>query len=132
MPLQGSGTNSFLGSDSIINQLQLMNVPKDFVCPITLEIMENPVIAADGHSYERTALENWLKNGTKTSLLTRKQLGHERMIENISLKKVIDDFKENISPLIQQLGKLVKSAPPTYESEKIVEIQESTEKRGDF
>ena len=29
-------------------------------CPITHEIMNDPVIAADGHTYERRAIERWL------------------------------------------------------------------------
>lgn len=36
-------------------------VPPEFVDCITQEIMQDPVITADGHSYERTAIEKWLK-----------------------------------------------------------------------
>lgn len=32
-----------------------------FTCPITREIMEDPVVTADGHSYERRAIEEWLQ-----------------------------------------------------------------------
>ena len=34
------------------------------ICPITLESMRDPCIAADGHSYERKALEKWLKHSS--------------------------------------------------------------------
>merc|ERR1711964_274552 len=34
----------------------------DLLCPITMMLMTDPVIAADGHSYERTAIEKWLKD----------------------------------------------------------------------
>eukprot|EP00250_Pteridium_aquilinum_P021454 c25129_g1_i1 orf=654-3227(+) len=37
-------------------------VPAEFVDCITQEIMEDPVITADGHSYERAAIEKWLKH----------------------------------------------------------------------
>lgn len=37
-------------------------VPAEFVDCITQEIMEDPVITADGHSYERNAIEKWLKH----------------------------------------------------------------------
>ena len=30
-----------------------------YLCPITREVMEYSVIAADGHSYERAAIEQW-------------------------------------------------------------------------
>ena len=32
-----------------------------FVCPITAEVMTDPVVCADGHSYERDAIEDWLR-----------------------------------------------------------------------
>lgn len=37
-------------------------LPPEFVDCITQEIMRDPVITADGHSYERTAIEKWLKH----------------------------------------------------------------------
>ena len=30
------------------------------ICPITHEVMEDPVVCADGHSYERAAITQWL------------------------------------------------------------------------
>jgi hypothetical protein len=32
--------------------------------------MENPVIASDGHSYEKYAIEKWISTGHNTSPLT--------------------------------------------------------------
>jgi hypothetical protein len=32
-----------------------------FLCPITHELMTDPVTDPDGHSYERSAIEDWLK-----------------------------------------------------------------------
>lgn len=34
----------------------------EFSCPITRELMRDPVIAADGHTYDREAIEMWLRN----------------------------------------------------------------------
>ena len=36
------------------------DVPKAFQCPITCELLADPVIAADGHTYERDAIGAWL------------------------------------------------------------------------
>jgi hypothetical protein len=30
-----------------------------YFCPISMEMMEDPVVAADGHSYERAEIEKW-------------------------------------------------------------------------
>jgi hypothetical protein len=35
--------------------------PDNFLCPITNEVMEDPVVAADGHTYERAAIETWFR-----------------------------------------------------------------------
>lgn len=35
--------------------------PKEFICPITLSVMDSPVIAADGFSYEQEAITKWFK-----------------------------------------------------------------------
>ena len=37
-----------------------MSMPADFFCPITFEVMADPVVAADGHSYERCAILKWI------------------------------------------------------------------------
>ena len=33
--------------------------PNVFLCPISQEVMAEPVVAADGHSYEKTEIEKW-------------------------------------------------------------------------
>jgi len=49
--------------------------PTDFICPITTEIMSDPVMAADGHAYDRYAIERWLATKS-TSPLTGEELGN--------------------------------------------------------
>ena len=36
-------------------------VPKSFLCPITQEIMEHPVLDCVGNCYEKAAIENWFR-----------------------------------------------------------------------
>ena len=36
--------------------------PDALCCPISMEIMRDPVIAADGHTYERVEIESWFAN----------------------------------------------------------------------
>ena len=36
--------------------------PDALCCPISMEIMRDPVIAADGHTYERADIELWFAN----------------------------------------------------------------------
>ena len=63
-------------------------------CPITLEQFTDPVLAQDGHTYERQAIEEWIRqNGT--SPITRQPLSLESLYPNILVKQLIDSFEES-------------------------------------
>ncbi|EOD24121.1 hypothetical protein EMIHUDRAFT_238947, partial [Emiliania huxleyi CCMP1516] len=66
--------------------------PDDFVCPITTEVMSDPVMAADGHAYERTAIERWLASKS-TSPLTGGELEHSILVPNHMLRRMIRDWQ---------------------------------------
>ena len=68
-----------------------MEYEKNFICPITQERMIDPVIAADGISYERTAIQKWLTDND-TSPKTNLDLEHKELISNITLKAMIDEM----------------------------------------
>jgi len=36
-------------------------IPDEFLCPITNDVMEDPVVASDGYTYEKAAIEEWLQ-----------------------------------------------------------------------
>jgi hypothetical protein len=65
-------------------------VSYEFLCPITLEKLVDPVIAADGHTYERVALENWFLSGKNTSPSTNQPLHHQRLTPNVNLRKRLE------------------------------------------
>ena len=44
-------------------------VPDELICPITLERLRDPVIASDGHTYEREALQGWLDLHSATEMV---------------------------------------------------------------
>jgi len=70
-----------------------------FICPITQEIMREPVIAEDCHTYEKEAIEDWLEKNP-TSPMTRQPISAENLIPNLALKQLIAQWKEE-----QQKGK---------------------------
>jgi hypothetical protein len=47
----------------------------DFLCPITRKLMEDPVIAADGHTYSRSAIEEWILRDTQGAPYYSQPLG---------------------------------------------------------
>ena len=68
-------------------------VPDDYVCPITSEIMTDPVSTVDGFTYERTAITEWLRT-KDTSPSTGATLEITILIPNYSLRSVIRNFVE--------------------------------------
>ena len=66
-------------------------VPHAFLCPITREVMKNPVIAADGYSYERGAIKQWLEQ-RGTSPITNLPLHNFNLVTNHSLRSAIHEL----------------------------------------
>ena len=64
-----------------------------FICPISLEIMEDPVICADGMTYERKEISNWLEHHN-TSPKTNEPLSDLTLIPNNAIKSVIDNYQK--------------------------------------
>lgn len=65
------------------------DIDSSFQCALTLEIMEDPVVCADGHSYERAVIKNWLATHD-TSPLTGLTLPHKELVTNRAVKKAIE------------------------------------------
>ncbi|XP_023787253.1 WD repeat, SAM and U-box domain-containing protein 1 isoform X4 [Cyanistes caeruleus] len=71
-----------------------VSVPDEFLCPITRELMNDPVIATDGYSYEREAMENWISN-RRSSPMTNLPLHSLMLTPNRTLKMAISRWLEN-------------------------------------
>ena len=68
-------------------------VPDDYICPITAEIMTDPVSTMDGFTYERTAITEWLRTNN-TSPSTGAALESKTVIPNLSLRSMICAFTD--------------------------------------
>uniref|UniRef100_A0A3P8TGS1 WD repeat, SAM and U-box domain-containing protein 1 n=1 Tax=Amphiprion percula TaxID=161767 RepID=A0A3P8TGS1_AMPPE len=69
--------------------------PDEFLCPISRELMKDPVIAADGYSYERESIESWIRGKNKTSPMTNLLLQTTLLTPNRSLKMAITRWKSS-------------------------------------
>eukprot|EP01040_Poterioochromonas_malhamensis_P014361 gene14361-15888_t len=68
-----------------------------FIDPISLDLMEDPVMAADGHSYDRQTITNWFSTQRAegqpiTSPRTNLRLENDTLIPNASLKREMEIF----------------------------------------
>ena len=79
-----------------------MATPDDFICPITWEVMRDPVVASDGHSYERAAIEEVLSTGNGLSPLTREVLRRDFLVPNRNLRRRIESHEGEVLGLASQ------------------------------
>jgi predicted transcriptional regulator len=68
-----------------------LSIPDDFQCAITYEIMADPVSTADGHVYDRPAIDQWLRINN-TSPKTGLQLANTRLTAQRRTLRDINDW----------------------------------------
>ena len=68
-------------------------VPDEYICPITTEIMTDPVTTLDGFTYERAAITEWLRT-KDTSPKTGAKLESKTLIPNLMARSMIRAFNE--------------------------------------
>jgi len=80
-------------NDNTNYELDEEYAPNEFYCPISKEIMRDPVIARDGQSYEREKIIAWFLR-KNISPVTGQILDSTDVISNINLKKLIAEFMQ--------------------------------------
>ena len=68
--------------------------PDELMCPITSELMRDPVMTIDGNTYEREAIEAWFGRGKTTSPLTNEELAQTLLTPNRLVKKLCESWLE--------------------------------------
>ena len=66
--------------------------PHNYLCPITGELMDDPVVAADGHTYERAAIETWFRR-RNTSPMTNQVIA-PTLLPNFTVRSMIAAWGE--------------------------------------
>jgi hypothetical protein len=69
-------------------------VPEEFLCPITMCIMKDPVICEDGYTYERVAI---MGISNSLSPMTRQPINKSNLIPNRALKQYIEKFTSGLA-----------------------------------
>lgn len=117
IPGSSDGTNNYFGSQ-LSRQVsfsskphhhprseEIPTPPEEFRCPISLQIMHEPVIISSGQTYERVCIEKWFKNGHNTCPKTQQKLTHFSLTPNFCVKGLITSW-------CQKNGFPVPDGPP--------------------
>ena len=65
----------------------------EYMCPISHELMVDPVFTATGQTYEREFIEHWLRT-KQTDPISNAKLPNKKLVPNISLRGLILQWKE--------------------------------------
>ncbi|EOA33987.1 hypothetical protein CARUB_v10021483mg [Capsella rubella] len=77
----------------------------DLRCPISLEIMSDPVVLETGHTYDRSSIAKWFSSGNITCPKTGKNLTSTVLVDNFSIKQVIQSYCKQNGVVSGQKGK---------------------------
>lgn len=95
--IAGVDENSILDGPALVRCLEKSKsllIPHEFLCPISLEIMADPVIIATGQTYERDSIQKWLNSGHRTCPKTGQKLNHTTVAPNFALRNLIQQWCE--------------------------------------
>lgn len=88
--------SDYLSSDESDNKLNLETLgplnPEDFRCPISLELMIDPVTVSTGQTYDRSSIQKWLRSGNLICPKTGEKLKTTDLVPNSALRKLIHQF----------------------------------------
>ncbi|XP_076914075.1 U-box domain-containing protein 11-like [Bidens hawaiensis] len=70
-------------------------IPVDFLCPISLELMRDPVIVSTGQTYERSYIQRWIDCGNTTCPKTQQKLQNITLTPNYVLRSLITQWCVN-------------------------------------
>ncbi|KAJ4974022.1 hypothetical protein NE237_007196 [Protea cynaroides] len=69
--------------------------PEELRCPISLQLMSDPVIISSGQTYERICIEKWFSDGHRTCPKTQQQLSHLSLTPNYCVKGLVFSWCEH-------------------------------------
>ncbi|KAF3337925.1 U-box domain-containing protein 45 [Carex littledalei] len=79
--------------------------PEELKCPISLQLMYDPVVISSGQTFERVSIEKWFGAGHTTCPKNREYLSHTNLTPNSCVKRLIASWCE-------QNGVPVPANPP--------------------
>lgn len=93
--------------------------PDDFRCPISLELMTDPVILATGQTFDRVSIQRWLDSGQVRCPMTKQMLYDTKLIPNYALRSLINQWAETNGVELKKPEELTRSRPPKVTSKKL-------------
>ncbi|GAV70767.1 U-box domain-containing protein/KAP domain-containing protein [Cephalotus follicularis] len=74
---------------------ETVSCPDEFRCPLSKDLMRDPVVLATGQTYDRPFIQKWLKAGNRTCPLTQQVLSHTILTPNLLIMDMISQWCKN-------------------------------------
>ncbi|KAK9726648.1 hypothetical protein RND81_05G228100 [Saponaria officinalis] len=84
-------TTSFRSDDDDGDDRSL-SCPNEFRCPLSKQLMKDPVIISTGQTYDRPFIQKWLKAGHRICPLTQQVLSHSFVTPNYLIRELISQW----------------------------------------
>ena len=72
---------------------RVVKPPHEYLCPISQDLMKDPVVCSNGQCYERVEIAKWLKKHQRDPL-SNARLKDKKLTPNVPLKKLIRQWQE--------------------------------------
>ncbi|KAK2992524.1 hypothetical protein RJ640_002418 [Escallonia rubra] len=106
----------------MVKNNQTMDFPPDFSCPISLELMKDPVTISTGVTYERKNIEKWLFTYKKKSCpATMLSIDNFDITPNHTLRRLILAWQDSCSQLPPS------SPPPSIKHDELMSLLNTIE-----
>ncbi|CAL9130078.1 unnamed protein product [Musa textilis] len=66
-----------------------LTIPKDLCCPISLDLMKDPVVVSTGQTYDRASISQWIDEGHRTCPNSGQTLANGGLVPNRALRSLI-------------------------------------------
>lgn len=115
MSSYGFGDDSLADDDFLPNELR---------CAITLEQMKNPQVAADGNTYEFSAISGWLAKQHNagvpiSSPLTGESMAHARLVPNLAVKRLVNEWPQIVARLLAARASVATPSNPAGDARQL-------------
>lgn len=114
--------NDSSSSSSFSQSMMTVNIPDEFRCPISLDLMRDPVIVSSGHTYDRISIAEWINSGHHTCPKSGQRLIHTALIPNYALKSLVHQWcYENNVKMNEAITKNNNSSSKRHKNENAID-----------
>ncbi|KAH0927712.1 hypothetical protein HID58_019968 [Brassica napus] len=85
-----------MARSSSLEMLETVSCPEEFRCPLSKELMRDPVVLASGQTYDKLFIQKWLSSGNRTCPKTQQVLPHTALTPNLLIRDMISKWCKTV------------------------------------